>query len=234
MKRLILAVLLLLLPSHVFAITVVQATANHGTTTSYSLAFGSNNTGGNNIYVACSATGAGGTHFTISDSRNTYTLIDSQSQSNAQLETYKALNIGAGANTVTCALSGAAIISVAIMEVAATNTTTPIDAGPSNSGAITGAGASTVQPGSITNTSANEIFLTALSNFLPPSGDGIDSSYTIPTGCDTLYLAIAYKIVSSTGATNPTWTGGTYMYSQIVGWKAAAGAATATMPPRVY
>ena len=85
-------------------LSVVQhnGNADNGSTNQVVVSFGSNNASGNLIYVAAMVQSIGGTNFTVSDTNlNSYSLIDTQSQFNYQLQTSYANSIGGGANTVT-------------------------------------------------------------------------------------------------------------------------------------
>jgi hypothetical protein len=71
-------------------------------------------------------------------------------------------------------------------------------------------GAAAVQPGSVTPSEDNEILITSLS-FYPSNTVSINSGFTISNQVDfsngvNMGLAMAYKIQTSAGAENPTWS----------------------------
>lgn len=88
---------------------VQSKSANAGSVTSTTLVFTSNNTAGNTIAVGVRI-GANGRTVTLSDTPvNTYNKTTAQDDTfGDDLVTGYAQNIAAGANTVTCAISGAA------------------------------------------------------------------------------------------------------------------------------
>lgn len=152
MKKIILTILLFLPLVSFGAIVRVQAPAgnNCGSVTSCTIAFGSNNTAGNFIAVI-SRYATNGLTTTISDTRtNTYNFAVKREQpadSNGSLEIWYAMNIAAGANTVTFATSGGANIKrFIIAEYSSVATTGALDQTNSAVAASTAPASGTVTP----------------------------------------------------------------------------------------
>lgn len=186
-------------------------------------------TASNCIFVAASCDGSGGTNFTISDGVNTYVRLDTQSQSNAQLQTWVAYNIAGGTVTITATLVGAALTAIAAAEYSGVVTSNGVDV-HNNSGSIQTN--PPVQPGSITTTNAGAVIITAEYAYLPGGGSTINGSYSIfEQANQNGYMAVADWIPGSTQTTNPTWSnsnGQQYLYSSIIALKAAAVTSTNT------
>jgi hypothetical protein len=170
------------------AISVIQTSAkNYGG--SLSLAFTSNNTGGNAIIVGANVGYC--TSPTISDSQgNSYTLI--QTTGTANTNVYSALwlcsSCAAGSNTVTLGGTGLAAGSCAIgiMEVSGVNT-------KDQTGGTTGSGAiSTWTSNAITTTVANELLVSTVANGYGSLGGGLSGSVASEN-----YFYMTYSIVSS-------------------------------------
>ena len=176
------------------------------------------------IFVAAACDGAGNTDFTISDGVNTYVRLDTQSQSNAQLQTWVAYNIAGGTVTITATLSGASLVAIAVAEYSGVVLSSGVDQ-QTNSGSIQTN--PPIQPGSITTTAADDVIITVEYAYLPGGGSTIDGSYSIfEQSNQNGYMAVADWIPGSTQTTNPTWSNGSgqqYLYSSIVALKAAAG-----------
>jgi hypothetical protein len=91
-------------------------------------------------------------------------------------------------------------------------------------------GSATAQAGSVTPSEDNEILIAAVS-FTTSNTVSIDGSFTITNQSDyagggAIGIGLAYKIQTSAGAENPTWTpSGTFgdRASTIASFKAAAG-----------
>jgi hypothetical protein len=190
---------------------VQSAQAVNTSATTLNCAFSANNTAANLIVVAFRI-GANGRTITLSDSKgNTYAaalsvINDGQGDDTA---IYYAKNIGAGANTVTLAISGAAAsIRYSIHEYSGCSTSSPFD--KTNSAAFTGASLATTTLTGAT-TGAREVLFVMLED-----GLGSSSAYVTPdyhwTFRETISgrLVTMDQVVSATGTYtgNLSWTGG--------------------------
>ncbi len=177
------------------AISVVQhKSIDGGSATSVALAFTSNNAAGNLIWVG-SRIGELGRTITVSDSvLNTYVFAVGQDQTadSHRADFQYAKNIGAGANTVTVGISGAAAsIRFAIEEVSGLDTSSPLDKTSSNQGSST-----SPDSGAVTTTNANEI-LCGLGTCGNPATFTAGTGYTIEETVASK-LATEDDIVSNT------------------------------------
>lgn len=212
---------LLLLGGRAYAVAPVVIQHNQNTAASSSTvskAFSSSLTAGSYLYVACS-------EFTqlqsvgVSDSQGNGFFRVYQDDNNANLENTGFITtnpVSAGGDTVTCSTTGAANFSIIIMEISGINgvdvsagTIPPVP--PPTPHGNKCLSCLSVQPGSITNIVLDEIFVTQVYDSHSSHSFSINSGYTIiettaEPGGQT--LCVAYLIVSSSGATNPTWTPG--------------------------
>jgi hypothetical protein len=94
-----------------------------------SIAAPASNTAGNEIIAAmCSYAGSTGSGFAMTDSRNSYTQHLLFTNGSTTCAIYNALNIGAGANTLSCADSGGpAYLFCAAVEVSGLSTSSSFD-----------------------------------------------------------------------------------------------------------
>jgi hypothetical protein len=202
------------------------AHAGAGSSDSNNVTTSSVNTTGANLLVAvvCSYSGSP----TLSDSKgNTWTGLTVYNPSNdtslkLQLYYCASATVGSG-HTFTLSSSGKSpSICVAAFSGA--------DAAPLDQQAgFTGSNASsTVQPGSVTPSTDNQLLVTGISGY-SSAVSSIDSSFTITdtvayTGTD-IVGALAYKIQTAKGAENPTWTvvGSNVQTAAIATFKASAG-----------
>lgn len=191
------------------AIAFVQSTQGSGTVTQLDLAFLSNNAAGNLIIVSARI-GVNGRTITVTDSKgNTYTQDKFQTASAVDLAIYSAKNIAAGANTVTCSISGAAdSIRLAIHEYSGLATASPLDQVAS----ATATGTAADSGATPTTTVADELLFACCA-----TGSGRDltagASFTerevVVQGAATERLLTEDRIVSATGAYNGLVTLGT-------------------------
>ncbi len=204
-----------------------QAAAVDSTT----LVFGTNNTAGNFISVAnfwystdVTAHASGN----ITDSRNTYALdVSGTAASTAHAGLWSALNIGAGANTVTVNPPGNdTYISCVASEYSGVATTSALDRTASNSGNSTTPTSGTTA----TTTQAAELVIACLShNGSAATGIDLPSGYTnryIQQNNSTYQPGSADElIVASTGAQSASWgtTASNNWFGVIATYKAAAG-----------
>lgn len=231
MKRLLLALVFVLaasLPSQAaFALIAnVQghSTDNNGFTTS------SINTSGADLLVAVVSDAADGS--TLSDSKsNTWTKLTPHTfGTNCVIYYAKNATVGSG-HTFT--LGGTATTpTLSVSAWSGSDTSAPFD---QQNGAVA-AGATSLQTGSVTPTTGNQLIIAGL------TGDAnvtraIDSGFTIldqvgHSGFGFSAAAHAYLIQGTAAAVNPTWswTGSENTEAAIATFKAAAGGAPACRP----
>lgn len=195
--------------------------------------------GGSFTSAAMNSTGATGlvcgltsydlaTEPTLSDSKgNTFTpltVINITNLLRVRLLYVAAPSVGSG-HTFTVTISGGnSYSSVACLALSGMHAT-PFD--QENGTPITPA-ATSAQPGSVTPSVDNEILITVMGFDDGESSATIDSSFTISDQINANYywwgIALAYKIQTTAGAENPTWswTGSTRAVSAIASFKAAA------------
>lgn len=157
------------------AVAHVQSPANGndaGSVTSSTLAFGSNNAAGN-VSVVTGRVSATGRTITVSDTKvNTYVLQATQTEATdvQSCTVHYAKNIGAGANTVTFAISGAAATTRwTITELSGADTTTPVFNSTSATATSTNPAA-----GNLTPTIDGSLFYAVMTN-------GVDQTVTAGT-----------------------------------------------------
>jgi len=225
-KRL-LPFLLLMAPQAQAAISVVQCNSGHTAANNQSVTL-NGVAAGNALWLAATCNAAGNSDFIFTGA--TFTRLVTQSQSNFQLQQWEALNQSSGNYTINGSLTGCSQFSMALCEVSGLSNSGQPD-GTNNSGSVQTN--PPINSGSLTNTAANVIFLTAVAAYVPAGSNNwtVPTGYTIPTNGNVVdgYLAVAYNIVSSTGAQNPQWTTGTgpqFLYADIVSLKAASGGTT--------
>lgn len=139
---------------------------------------------------------------TLSDSKgNTWTALTLVSESTANGRLYYCVNptVGSG-HTFTLTASGAVRASVAAMAFS--------NAGAFDQESSSHAVAETRQPGSLTPSSSDSLFVTMLAS-QSNGGDSINAGFTLSeTIADTashLSLSVAYLVQESPAAVNPTW-----------------------------
>lgn len=129
-----------------------------GAINTFSVAFGSNNAAGDLVTVFYDNE-AGGDHATgVTDTvGNSYTLAGTSTNGSIRMELWYAKNIGAGANTVTVAITGGLTHGyVAIQEWSQASLTAPLD--------VFAASSSTGTAGPVTTTGNNELLLIGFSD----------------------------------------------------------------------
>jgi hypothetical protein len=157
---------------------VQRAGTDAGTTTSYSLAFDSNNAAGNWIGV-CVRAGRTGETFTVTDSRgNTYHQaaqlnITVDTPNGDTLAIFYAENISAGANTITVSDTISGTLRIAILEYTGVATANSLDVTSSGQGT-----SASPNSGNATTTASGDLLLGAIATadpdtFTAPSGIGI-------------------------------------------------------------
>lgn len=194
-------------------------------------------TGANLLVVAYSHV-AGATP-TLSDSKgNTWSSVAvSVGGADWDLRLYYSVpsSVGSG-HTFTVAAGGAEVQASVSVQAWAGAATTPLDQ-TNNNYAGTGSDTS-VQPGSVTPSEANELVVTALENRFDSSDSSrsINSGFTISGQSgnhdNSASLALAYLVQTSAAAVNPTWSwssGGTA--NAVIGTFKASAAATS--PARI-
>jgi hypothetical protein len=161
-------------------------------------------TGANFLVVAAIDDGS----TTISDSKgNTWTLLSPNANGEVALWYCANANVGTG-HTFTVSNSG--FSPIAVQAFANVKLSSPLDGSPT--GGVT-SGIATVQPGSITPSEANCLLVTATTSGSSGANNAtsINSSFTKTdaigfTGGQNYAIAMGYKIQTTAGAENPTWT----------------------------
>jgi hypothetical protein len=226
-----LAALFCVLASPLYALpAVVQTNSDTGAGATRVKAFTSNNTATNMIFA-----GMGGYNLSAStatpscsDTRgNTYTVILTIVGSGGNLNAagLYAKNIGTGANTVTCVLSGQTHTDMIIAEYSGLSTTSPLDTfATSNTGPCFGCGSDFTggttltypQPGGGTfaTCSSNELIAsftyaqhaaTTFTITTPASGYTVEQNTTNPDG-ESAGLADSTTVAASPGTYTLAWT----------------------------
>lgn len=214
------------------AIAYVQSTSKDaGTTTSSTLAFGSNNVAGNTIIVGIRI-GTVSQTITVSDTRgNTYASALQFDDTNGgnTVAVFYALNIGAGANTITVSYtSGSATLRWAQLEYSGTATSSPLD-GTATNQQTTG---DSVFSANITTTVNGDLLIGIMVNANGDTwtaGSGYTSREQVPVG-GTSKLMLEDQIQSAAATVNATATmagGGAPWSAGIVAFKASTTTAIA-------
>lgn len=191
------------------AITLITHASQAGTAGGSSATTAAiNTTGANFLVVACNWDHSTTATAAVTDSKsNTWTALTTYGPTNASflaIELFYAANatVGSG-HTFTCTSSG----SQPTLAVAAFSNvnTTPFDV----ENGFDSASTATLQPGSVTPAGNNELFVTGAAD---AGGDpsSIDSSFTITdhiaNSGNNFGIGMAYKVQTTGGAENPTWT----------------------------
>ncbi len=164
-------------------------------------------TGAKLIVLATTYYNPSAANVVVSDNKsNTWTALTAQASSNSVARLYYCINPTVGTGH-TFTISGSAIYGT-IMAQAYSCDTTPVYQ------AITGANLGSVtsgQGGSITPTEDNCLIVTALNAWRATGGFSINSGFTITDsapeiGSSSFGMAFAYKIQTTAGAENPTWS----------------------------
>lgn len=209
--------------------------ANGGTT-------GSIDTTGATLLAVVVATWQGGTDGTesVTDNKgNTYskaTLYPHTSSPAVRLFYCVGGTVGSGHTfTYSDTNSYAAILATAW---SGTATSSAFD---QENGSNTGAAGTSRQPGSVTPTEDNELLISGLCWDGSISGLGIDSSFTLLdsqaySAANNMGGAVGYKIQTTAGAENPTWswTSSVFSAADIATFKAAAPAGRTTKNTRSH
>ncbi len=190
------------------AIAVIANTAA-GSTTGDNVTTGAINTTGANFLVLVVAS-LDNTGVTISDSKaNTWTPRTNR-VGTPDLQVYDANATGTaivGTGHTFTATSTAQMPALAVIAFSGVATAAIFDVENGTSFA----GVASVQPGSVTPTVNNEVLVTGLSNDVAQLGPTIDTGFTRSDFVDfvatlTNGVAMAYKIQTTAGAENPTWS----------------------------
>lgn len=183
------------------AIAFVQSTQVSGTVTQHDLAFLSDVAAASRIIVAVRI-GVVGRTITVTDSKgNSYNQDEFQTASGQDLAIYSASNATAGANTVSCGISGAAdSIRLAIHEYSG------LDASALDQTASgTGTGTAADSGATPTTTVADELLFACCStgaNRDLTAGTNFTEREVVVQGSATERLLTEDRIVSATGAYN--------------------------------
>lgn len=193
-------------------IAIAQENIGDASGASVAVAFGSNNTAGNLIFVSCYGAQASVPTLSIGDSRNAYTPIGNvNAGSNTAVYWWYAKNIGAGANTVTCSSSLASTsLQLSILEYRGLDPTAPLDQHSAFACTIgnCGTGLLLAQPGAITTTSPNEIILFAYFTQVASGGTSMGPPNYIfrqyaQSGVTLHDFALSDQYLTATGTFNP-------------------------------
>jgi hypothetical protein len=175
---------------------------------------------------------------TLSDTKsNTWTPLTAQSGDGASIQLYYSKNptVGSGHGfTLTPAIPGSSLISIAVQAFSGVDTTSPFDQ-QNTAGSGVGVSTTTAQPGSITPSGSNYLVVSGVMiNQIQASNISIDSSFETMVqntnwinrnGNQSLGTGISYLVQGSAAAVNPTWTfpTSTQWAAAIASFKVAAG-----------
>lgn len=193
------------------------------------------NTGAN--FLACAVGGSAGSSATVSDSSsNTWTPLTRLDISSSSVQLFYVANATVS-NAQTFTTTGLSFDSIICKSFSGVKTASPADQSNSNE---LGAGDVSVTTGSVTPTEDNELILTGIGFDSDVANLGINSSFTGVTyvafvGGQHYPVGMAYKIQTTAGADNPTWswTNSTFAGAVITTFKAAASAAASFFQRRV-
>lgn len=142
----------------------VQSRSVSGSGNSISLAYASNNTAGNFLALRLTASPSSVTISNCSDTRgNTWEAVPNATGGSGGYQAIRyAKNVLAGANTVTCTLTGAATFSTLdILEKSGVDRTSPLDQSKLTQQVDPGTGTDAISSGSVTTTADGELILGA-------------------------------------------------------------------------
>lgn len=142
----------------------VQSRSVSGSGNSISLAYASNNTAGNFLALRLTASPSSVTISNCSDTRgNTWEAVPNATGGSGGYQAIRyAKNVLAGANTVTCTLTGAATFSTLdIFEKSGVDRTAPLDQSKLTQQVDPGTGTDAISSGSVTTTADGELILGA-------------------------------------------------------------------------
>lgn len=203
------------------------ASTSAGSTGGATVTTSSIDTTGANLIVVAVSYYSDGVVPTLSDSKgNTWTGLTERSlsaSSSVRLFYCVAPTVGSGHTFTAARLNSYPTVSVSAFSGAAAS---PYD---QESGAVVGTTSTSYQPGSITPSENNCVLVTGIAN--GGTSNTIDSSFnatsTGNSGSNHVGGGIAYKIQTTAGAENPTWswTTSSSRASAMASFKAAAGAA---------
>lgn len=192
-------------------IAYVQSSSTTGSGSSIGRAYTSSNTAGNFLALRYTGAPSSVTISTCSDTRgNTWTPIPNATGGTGGHQAMRyAKNVSAGANTVTCTLTGAATASsLDIFEYSGVDRTAPLDQSKLTQQVDPGTGANAVSSGSVTTTADGELIL----------GGTLQvgsTTYSASTDFSSTQGPIWYYKDSS--GTNLTWSGSYWYGSGYLG-----------------
>lgn len=169
---------------------------------------------------------------TVSDSKGNTWNARTLYGSGGLCQIFYAVNptVGSG-HTFTVSGGAATYPAVFVLALSGADLTAPYDV---ENGADTDS-STTIQTGSVTPSTDNQILITALSNY-PAGTDSIDLSFTISDQlqytANSIGGALAHLIQTTAAAKNPTWThsvSATEIVGAIATFKAAAGGGAFTL-----
>jgi len=179
-------------------------------------------TGATGIYIGYALYDNPGT-VSVSDSKgNTYTALTQSGGVGSYVRLYYCQNPTVGASHTFTVTGTAIFVAFGALAVSGSLTASSFDV---ESGGT--ASSTTVQPGSVTPSQDNEILVTAVS-FNVINTASINSSFTLDGQLNysigvNIGLGLAFKIQTTAGAENPTWTVGSScaLTTRIASFKAA-------------
>jgi hypothetical protein len=203
------------------------ASASAGGDGSTSTTAGINTTGADLIAVCVS--GLAPASGTLTDSKsNTWQARTVYGSINNKSRWYYAINPTVGSGHTFTFSNSSAFCSLAVLAFSGADTTAPFD----QENGASAAAVTSHQPGSVTPSVNDEVLVATLS-FDSSNTISVNSSFTVATQVDlgTCYgIAAAYKVQTSAGAENPTfsWSSSANVSAAIATFKSAGGAPPAS------
>lgn len=207
------------------AITLISHTAVGGAGTSVTTA--AINTAAANFLVVFCTLQSGETMTVTSSPSNTWNSLTAKNNGNTVTQIWYAENASVSSSqTFTCTSLGGP--DYPSMEAAAfSNVATMSSFDVENGTNVSASSQTTIQPGSVTPGSANELVIAALGYATGPSTVSVNSSFSIIDTVDYLTTSnfgssMAYLVQTTATAENPTWTLGSaqlYMSAVIATFK---------------
>lgn len=200
---------------------------------------GSIDTTGADLLIVVIAEFDGGTHTAPSDSKgNTWLELTTQADRGAQSTVFYAVNPTVGSGHTFTYAEASTYPAISAMAFSGANTSSPFDV---ENGATAASGTS-IQPGSVTPNEDDELLVSGVcADSGNDTGMGIDSSFLLELsdpygGGNNMGGYAAYKIQTTAGAENPTWswTGGNLESTAVIATFKAAAAPAAGNPWYYY
>jgi hypothetical protein len=196
-----------------------------------------NTTGANVIIIAASYFSVSGGVTPTDNKSNTWNQLTDGDSTDAKMTMFYCYNCIVGTGHTFSYSDTASYPVLAVVAFSGGPATDPFD--QQNNNAVTSG--TSLSTNGVTPTENNELVVTGLSLASSPQTASINSSFIISNQLDHspgehMFGALAYKIQTSAGAENPTWswTTSTYIGTTVATFKAAAAATTARRIPIIF